>query len=455
MELRDAFPLNIPAGNEVDERTKWFIDLRWLAVAGVIGVVSAAKLLFGIELPLGYLYAGAALLAGYNAGFLLYWKKLSAGPKEDKKKHNLFANIQVATDLIMLTYFLHFGGSIENPFVYFFTFHMVIAGILLSNRAAYAHGAFAVLLIGITSFLEHAGILPHYHLKGFTGSEMIYDLKFLLGSLGVLTSTLFITIFMAATVVNKLRDREEKLDAANKLLAEQDKLKSQYVLTVSHDLKSSVSTIQSCLKVVLKGLTGTIGPKTVEMLSRAERRSIYMLDFISDLLNLSSIRADKNLRKSQVSISRIAERTVDHFGQRLQAKKIKFEFLDELEEAVILANEDSIERVFVNLLENAVRYTPSGGRISLELRNKDGNIEVSVRDTGIGIDESDQKSLFKDFYRAENARMIEKDGTGLGLSIVKQIMDSHDGKIWLESRLGQGTRFIFSLPVASGSPGEG
>ncbi len=454
MELRDAFPINILAGSEVDERARWFIDLRWLAVIGVAGVVTAASLIFKVTLPLRFLYAGAAILACYNAVFLLYWKRLSASPGKDNKKQNLFANIQVATDLLMLTYFLHFGGSIENPFVYYFIFHMVIAGILLSNRAAYAHGAFAVLLIGSTSFLEYAGVIPHYHVSGFPDSEMIYNFKYLAGSLGVLSSTLFITIFMAATIVNKLRDREEKLDAANKLLAEQDRLKSQYVLTVSHDLKSSVSTIQSCLKVVLKGLTGSIGQKTTEMLSRAERRSVYMLDFISDLLNLSSIRADKNLRKSQVSVSRIAERTVDNFSQRFQAKKIKFEFRDELEEAMILANEDSIERVFINLLENAVRYTPSGGKISLELRNKDGNIEVSVRDTGIGIAEDDQQSLFKDFYRAENARMIEKDGTGLGLSIVKQIMDSHNGRIWLESRLGQGSRFIFSLPVASGSTGE-
>ncbi len=454
MELRSAFPINILAGNEVDERTKWFIDLRWLAVLGVSGVVTAASLLFRIELPLLCLYGGAALLVGINTVFLLYWKSLALKHKDDKDRHNLFANIQVATDLLMLTYFLHFGGSIENPFVYYFIFHMVIAGILLSNRAAYAHGVFAVLLIGLTSFLEHSRIIPHYHLAGFTGSEMIYDPRYLVGSVGVLGSTLFITIFMAATVVNKLRDREEKLDAANKLLAEQDRLKSQYVLTVSHDLKSSVSTIQSCLKVVLKGLTGSIGPKSAEMLSRAERRSIYMLDFISDLLNLSSIRADRNLRKSQVSISMIAERMVDNFGQRFTAKKIKFEFNDLLEEAIILANEDSIERVFVNLLENAVRYTPSGGKISMELKNKDGNIEVAVKDTGIGIAEEDQKSLFKDFYRAENARMIEKDGTGLGLSIVKQILDSHEGKIWLESRLGQGSRFIFTLPAATGYPGE-
>ncbi len=454
MGLRSAFQISIIAKNWVNERTKWFIDLRWLAVLGAAGVVSIASLALNIDLPLRWLYGGAAFLAGVNTLFLVFWKRLVFGYKDDKTRHNSFANIQVATDLLMLTYFLHFGGSIENPFVYYFIFHMVIAGILLSNRAAYAHGVFAVLLIGLTSFLEHSRVIPHYHLTGFTGSEMIYDPKFLAGSIGVLASTLFITIFMAVTVVNKLRDREEKLDAANKMLAEQDRLKSRYVLTVSHDLKSSVSTIQSCLKVVLKGLTGSIGPKTAEMLSRAERRSIYMLNFISDLLNLSSIRADRNLRKNQISISMLAEHMVEHFGQRFTSKKIKFDFNDHLEEAMILANEDSIERVFVNLLENAVRYTPSGGKISMELKNTDGNIEVSIKDTGIGIAEEEQKFLFNDFYRAENARMIEKDGTGLGLSIVKQILDSHDGKIWLESRLGQGSRFTFTLPAATAYPAE-
>ncbi|MEI7904436.1 MAG: HAMP domain-containing sensor histidine kinase [Candidatus Firestonebacteria bacterium] len=450
MKMRGQLFENMGAGNEVDERDKWFIDLRWLAILGVPAVVTVAGNFFGEVLPVRQLYLGVLVLAGYNFAFLLYWRKLVSKPREGRAKHKLFSNVQVATDLVMLTYFLHFSGSIENPFVYFFIFHMVIAGILLSNRSAYAHGVLVMLLIGSTALLENLKVLPHYHLSGFPDSEMIYNFKYVFGALSVLGSTLFITIFMSASIVNKLRDREAKLAVANKMLAEQDRLKSQYVLTVSHDLKSSVSTIQSCLKVVLKGMTGPVAPKTAEMLARAEKRSLYMLDFISDLLNLSSIRTDRNLRKTLVSISMIAERTVEQIKHRFTAKNLKFEFLDNLEEAIIYANEDSIERVFINLLENAVRYTPSGGRISLSLSNREGKAETTIKDNGIGISEEDQQNLFNDFYRAENARMIEKDGTGLGLSIVKQILEAHEGKIWFESTLGQGSRFVFSLPVVSG-----
>ena len=426
---------------ELDGRTGWFIELRWLAIAGVATIITVAVYLLAVNLPLLPLYGGTVLLFLCNCIFLLYnnsLKKEERGPRWIKKI-NLFANVQVLTDLVILTYFLHFSGSLENPFVFYFVFHMVIASILLSNRAAYLHATLAGLLLGLVVSGEYFGVLQHYHLSGFSSAEHFYGKKYLAGYYFVLCSTLYITVFMATSIVNRLREGESRL-------AEQDGLKSRYVLTVSHELKSSISTIQSCLKVVLDGLTGPVSEKSREFISRAETRSRSMLIFVKDLLDLSSIRAEKDMQRNAVSFFDITGRAVDQLRPRLNEKKIDFRVETKLQVPVVFVNEEAIERVVVNLIENALRYTPACGKISIILVNSGGFIEMEVSDNGIGIAEEDLMHLFEDFYRAKNARAMEKDGTGLGLSIVKQILESHSGKIWVESQLGKGSKFIMALP---------
>lgn len=440
-------------GKELEERVKWFIDLRWVAAFSLFLVISGAGFVLHIDLAILPLYAGGFLLLLCNMVFLSYYNVIISKEHTASwhKKIYYFANAQVLLDLIILTYFIHFSGGIENPFVFYFVFHMVIASILLSNLSAYVHATFVVFILGITTAGEFFGVLNHYHLNGFLSGELFFNWKYTLGNFAVIASTLYMTVFMTTSVVNNLREEEKKLADANKLLAEQDRLKSQYVLTVSHDLRSSISTIESCVNLVLQGLTGPITEKTKEILERAEQRSRNLISFVKDLLDLSSIRADKNMEKSIVSLSEVAGKAVEALRYKMDQKKLKFEMKDSLAGSFALVNLDAMERVFVNLLENAIRYTPSGGRIELKLIKNDDILEVCVKDTGIGIAEEDQRGLFRDFFRAANARMLEKDGTGLGLSIVKHIIESHNGKIWLESRLGIGSSFTFSIPVFRGA----
>ena len=426
---------------ELDVRIKWFIDLRWLAVIGVAAVITGARYLLFIKLPVIPLYSGVGLLFLYNWVFLVYSRKLQMKEQDARwfKKVNIFANLQVFADLLILTYFVHFSGSLENPFVFYFIFHMVIASILLSNKAAYLHATMVMVLLGLVVSGEYFGVLQHYHLNGFVDGELFFQKRYLAGYFFVLCSTLYITIFMATSIVNRLREGEIRL-------AEQDRLKSLYVRTVSHDLKSSIATIQSCLKVVLNGMTGPVSEKSREFISRAENRSRSMLTFVKDLLDLSSIRADKALLRKKASFPDIVKKAADQLTPRINEKNLILEFKNGLKLATVFVNEEAIERAVINLLENALRYTPSGGKVKIALQNRSGYIELEVSDTGIGIAEEDLACLFQDFYRAKNARAMEKDGTGLGLSIVKQIVESHRGKVWVESQLGKGSKFAFSIP---------
>jgi two-component system phosphate regulon sensor histidine kinase PhoR len=114
----------------------------------------------------------------------------------------------------------------------------------------------------------------------------------------------------------------------------------------------------------------------------------------------------------------------------------------------IYGNQFSIEEAITNLLFNAVKYTSSGGNVEVRAKNYDDNVLVEIADSGIGIPEEELLRVFDEFYRARNAREVEKDGTGLGLSIVKQIIERHSGKIWVESKEGLGSTFRFTLPKA-------
>lgn len=433
------------------EKLRWLINLRWIAAVAVFIVITGVRYILNIELPLFPLYLGNFVLFFCNILFFFYHQQLELCEEKDEqffRKANRFANIQISLDLVILTYLIHFSGGIENPFIFYFIFHMVIASILLSNKAAYFQATLAIVLLGTVIAGEYLKIVPHYHLSGFIHQELFLHPRYLLGVFSVFISTLYITVYFATSIVNRLREQEKELIIANKKLADQDRLKSQYVLTVSHDLQSSLSTIQSCLKVVLSDLAGEISDKSKEMVARAEQRSRYLLQFVKDLLDLSKIRATKEIEKKLISLSEVINKVVEQLKPKTEEKKLSLSIENFASNSSINANPDAMEQLLSNLICNAIKYTPRGGKILLNVQRStlSDPVQVSIVDTGIGIPQEELPHIFEDFYRAKNAEQMEKYGTGLGLSIVKQIIESHNGEIWVESHVGGGSRFIFTLP---------
>lgn len=439
------------------DRLIWIIKLRWVAIAGVFLVITVTRQIFGLKLPFTALYFGNAVLMIYN-GFLHFYYHRLISQKSDPhrfRKMNRFAVLQISVDLVLLAYFIHFSGGIENPFIFYFIFHMVIASILLSNKAAYMQATFAIFLLGTVIVAEQTRILPHFHLTGFIPQEnCLLNPTYNLGVFLIFASTLYMTVYMTTSIVNKLREGEKDLALANDKLKEQDRLKSQYVLTVSHDLQSSLSTIQSLLKVVLTNLTGEISEKSRELISRAEQRSTALLLFVRDLLNLSRIRASRDFKKTSIPFQDFVDKMIGQI--ELKAKEKRLKITESVSNHVSLyANPGAMEELFMNLLSNAVRYTPSGGKIEIQQGDtkNPGFVQVSISDSGIGIPEHDLGNVFKDFYRSDNAEAFEKNGTGLGLSIVKQIVDDHGGSIWVESNIGKGSKFSLLLPLDTTAEG--
>ena len=464
---------------ELAERIQWLIKGRWFAAGGVLALTwftSAVLDILPRPLPL---YLIGVSIALYNTLFLVYARKMPS-QENATKMEGRFAHIQISTDLFALSVLLHFSGGVESPFIFYFVFHVIVSSILLSVQATYLQATFAVFLFSLLVGLEYAHILPHVPLRNFTAPDLYERGRYLLGILFVLPTTLYLSTYMATSITRKLRQREyelvraeeslkartQALGEANQRLREADKLKSEYVLKVTHELRSPLSTIESCLRVVTEGYAPP--EKWEEMLSRAVQRTDALLALINDLLNLSRMKA-RRLSMEPLNLCVLIGQVVDFMRPLAEEKRISIQTtlpcgLDRIKESChpenaesgeaasscrlggIRANRDSIERLLTNLVGNAIRYTTVGGKITIEAQAEEDALRILVSDTGIGIREEDLSKVFDEFYRSENAKAYHKTGTGLGLSLVKQIVDSHRGKIWVESEEGKGSRFSLLLP---------
>jgi signal transduction histidine kinase len=428
------------AKEELAARIRWFIAMRWLAAAGLALAITAASFGFGLALPLLPLFAGTLFLLAYNLACRIGFARLQArleAPDWLQRAQRL-ASAQIFIDLGLLTYLLYFSGGLENPFVFYYIFHMILSAILLRNRFAYLQAAFAVLLLGLVSVAEALGWIPRFPVPGFGSAAM--PIPVLVGRLAAFASTLFIAVYFTTNIVNRLRQRERELE-------EQDRLKSRYVMTVSHDLQAGLAAIEGLLAAVLHGFTEAVGEKTRELLERASERTHLLLKFVRDLLDLSRMRAETDVQREEVHLAALLQDEAELFADPLAAKKLDFRFENTAGDPVIRGNRTALAQLFNNLIANAVRYTPEGGVVSVGMSRAGEQLQVIVEDTGIGIAPEHLDRLFEDFFRAPNAKSVSEAGTGLGLSIVKQSVQMHGGCIRVDSEVGRGTRFIVTLPV--------
>ena len=447
--------------SELRNRIQWLIKLRWIASFGLISAITCIHYFFHIELPLLELYLGSAALVLLNGIYNLGHRKLQYKERDSQvsKKVKAFVNIQICLDLILLAYLLHYTGGIENPFILFFVFHMVIASILLSNKAAYLQATFASVICGIIAIGEYVGFISHHHLAGFIKEELIRESYYFLGKLFVLISTLHITVYMTTSIVNKLREREEelresnkKLELANQKLAEADRVKSKYVLTVSHDIQATLSAIYSCLIVVREGFVGSVSSGADDMITRAEQRTEGLLDFVKGLFYLSALRTKTEIITEQVSVKKAIDDASQLIGGKVKEKQLTLNIAGTSLNAIVLTDSDAMKWLLRVLLDNAVIYSPVGEEITINVckAQSPGMVEFRLSNVGARINDEDIPYVFDDFYRGAVGEKVYPTGNGLGLAIAKEIVEYYSGKIRLETA-GCLNSFIFTLPRVSNS----
>jgi two-component system sensor histidine kinase VicK len=260
-------------------------------------------------------------------------------------------------------------------------------------------------------------------------------------------------LIIKTTVVLFGNEKDEKVGAIIVLqdVTEQEKLdrmRKEFVANVSHELRTPLTTIKSYTETLLDGALEN-KEHAIKFLKVIDSESERMTRLVKDLLQLSKLEYDSILwNMKKISIYKIVSECVYRMNISAEQKNQMLEFNSDIDVPEIMGDRDRIEQVIVNILSNAIKYTPENGKIIINLSLKENEIIVNVTDNGIGIPKEDLPRLFERFYRVDKARSRMLGGTGLGLSIARQIVEAHKGKIKIQSEYGQGTQVFISLPVA-------
>jgi signal transduction histidine kinase/ActR/RegA family two-component response regulator len=247
----------------------------------------------------------------------------------------------------------------------------------------------------------------------------------------------------------ELKANAKRLERANVELLKLSNAKSEFVATVSHELRTPLTAIAEAVGLVEDGSLGTVNKEQLTFLRLAGQNTRRLADLINDLLDLSRIEAGKlELTPRRLDLARLIRDTSVTYSAVAKEKGLTLNVELPASTPPVLADQQSVERVLVNLVGNAIKFTPSGGTITIGVGNT-AEITAFVQDTGVGIPKDQQYRLFGKFEQIARPGEVRPKGTGLGLALSQQLLEMNHGRIWVESEEGRGAKFLFALPAYS------
>jgi len=243
-------------------------------------------------------------------------------------------------------------------------------------------------------------------------------------------------------LVNESRDKSRELEIANRH-------KSEFLASMSHELRTPLNAVIGFSDVLLERMYGDLNSKQEEYVRDILDSGKHQLSLINDILDLSKVEAGRmELELSEFSLHELLTTAMTLLQEQAMRRGIRLDLAVDSAVTTIVADRRKVKQIVLNLLANAVKFTPDAGRVNITARQDDAAVEISVRDNGIGIAPDDQARIFEEFARA---RSTAHEGTGLGLTLTQKFVTLHGGRISLESALGEGSTFTFTLPRIGGS----
>jgi len=426
----------------LQQRILWSIRLRWLSLFGFFVSTLVIKFSFGLPIPFNSVWTVLETLAIINIVYYLIFKIF---------KNTSFVTemtvliVHAVVDFFFLTVIVHLTGGIENPIYLFYVFHVVISSIIFPKWIPVMLATFSVIMFGSLVYFEYTGILYHYSIFG-TDLHANKFAVFII--LSIFTITIYVSNYICMTFMVIYRNIKRTIDKQNQQLIDADKQKTQFYQYTSHELKSPIIAIKTTIDSVVKNFDTSLDEKAVNLLSRASLRCAQMLDIIKELLILTRNRSQSGLLEAEeIYINKIINDIIRSEETNFQEKNLVVQLNLDSSDPVLSGKVNDFEKVFSNLIGNAIRYNKRNGKVSVISSRQDRMVTIRIEDTGIGIPEKDLSNIFAEFYRSENARKVINFGTGLGLSLVKQIVENYHGTIAVQSKIDVGTVFIINLPL--------
>jgi len=480
----------------------WFTRLRWIFAAVALLLLVVERLAVPDVSRPRMLWAVVLAVAGINVLWTLvahlFRRQLANGEENQVatiRSGQLFAGVQIASDLLLLTWILALSGGVENPMSLFYLFHVAISGLLLRTWQAAIQSSWAVVLYAVMCIGQLKGWLTFYPFLPYIGSSDFHTVpEHVTVAVAVIACAVFGTLYFTDRIGKVLDQREGMLSDMNAALHKSQvaihdlqRRRSRFMQTAAHQLKSPLAMVQTLTNLIRDGVvTDSEGIHTT--CDKIVRRCRDGIGQVTELLALARIQeADpRQQRESYSNVGQVVSELCQKHTSVAKEKNIELGCdIPESADLVVRVDQADLSDCIGNLIDNALKYTPEGGRVSIAVmlgRNSSTDDQrlpgppgehaaqrsiedyafVIVEDTGMGVgpaassnkDHDSAASIFDAFRRGNAAIAAGIPGTGLGLSIVREVVEQSGGYIHVLSRPGLGSTFTVGLPTRHAGPVE-
>lgn len=432
------------SASSLRRRLDWFNRLRWGAVAVLLAAVTVLGGFTIIPLPVGPTLGVAGALALVNLGYVVRNRLL---PARSIRTEIRLVKLEMACDLVLLTVVLNLTGGVENPFLYVYVLHVVIAALLFKGRETFQMAWLAISLFTGEVLGEHLGLLPHHHLLG--ASTLTHETRYIVAVLGSFWFVMLSGAFVSASIMGHNRAIKDELVARQAELLAADIATRDFFRFVTHEVKTPVSTARSAIEATLELHGPELAPGARDLLERAQGRLDQATEMVKDLADLTRTGVLRHDPPAPVDLAAVAARALDEHREPAAATGQRLVLQAPTDGSVTLTTSAAaVAKILGNLVSNAVRYNRPGGPVTVTVTRLADGARLEVTDEGIGIAPEDQGRVFDEFYRTAAAQQRTGLGTGLGLPIVHRLVHELGGAVVLRSAVGQGTTVTVDLPVA-------
>lgn len=443
------------------KRLRWSVAVRYIMIT-VVSVISLLCYKIGFNFDLIGILIAATIAFIFNLTSSLVYGTIYY-PR-------FWPYIGIFLDMVVITLIVHATGGVASIFLPLYLLQLVGTNVHFSTLAAPLNLIFGGSIFTAMVLAEYYGYLPH-NATGVIKEALFRNELYLLGVSVTMISLMGISTYRSGYVVRSLSTVEMELLKANRELArlnkiyskvnrrlkEVDQMKTEFISVASHQMRTPLSATKWVLKMILDGDLGSLNEQQHDMLLKGYETNERMILLINDLLNVSRIEEGRfQYRFVRMPLEEVIDSVKQEVYNSFAKKDIELVYKKPTQPLPkVSIDPQKIRLVIQNLLDNAVKYTPSGGKVTLSLWSEEGKVICSIADNGVGIPASQQSHIFSKFFRADNVIRMQTDGSGLGLFIVKNILEKHKGEAWFESEEGKGMTFYFSLPVRTSTAQKG
>jgi signal transduction histidine kinase len=402
---------------------------------GVLAVVLAAV---GVT---AWRWAYLVLVAGKLATNSIAWLALTR-----QRAVLVTQALNTMADVVVLTAAIYFTGGPSSPVLASYVIVVSVLSLLANLGVTILMVVFILVCFAAMMLLMALGVLPPQPVLGTPGQ--VPSIGYALGAVGLCALVVGVPAFFSAATLRVLRAREAALEKRTAQLIQTATQRSQFVASMTHELRTPIHGVQGLSDVIAAGIYGPVTDKQREACASIKRSAQSLLSLIDDLLALTRAEAGKiDARPAQVHIPELVERVTASVSWMVGTKNLQLRADIEPDLPEVASDERWLAHVLVNLVSNAVKFTPEGGRVTVRASRRASAVALDVIDTGIGIAPEERAAIFEPFRQADRGDAKGYGGVGLGLALVARLTDLLGAEVELESVVGKGSTFRVLVPI--------